>query len=92
MSEIVTFRVSKKLKERMGRLRHINWSELLRTTVEKSVHEEEKKLSPRRDPVRMEGAIAEMERLSRLAEGSKWVGAEEVVKWRKKRYSYLTRA
>jgi len=72
----------------MSRLRHINWSELLRAAVERSVEEEERKLRPERDPVRVEGAVAEMDRLAGLAEGSKkWVGAEEVIRWRKKRYS-----
>ena len=92
MSKIVTFRVTKKLKERMNRLRQINWSELLRATVERSVEEEEERLGPKRDPVRMKGAIAEMDRLAELSVGSKWSGAEEVIKWRRKRYSYLTRA
>jgi len=76
----------------MSRLRHINWSELLRAAVERSVEEEERKLRPKRDSVRIEGAVAEMDRLAGLGEGSKWVGAEEVIRWRKKRYSYSTRA
>ena len=92
MSEIVSFRITRKLKQRMSRLRHINWSELLRAAVERSVEEEERKLRPERDPVRVEGAVAEMDRLAGLGEGSKWVGAEEVIRWRKKRYSYSTRA
>ena len=88
VSEIVSFRITRKLKQRMSRLRHINWSELLRAAVERSVEEEERKLRPERDPVRVEGAVAEMDRLAGLAEGSKkWVGAEEVIRWRKKRYS-----
>ena len=87
-----SFRISRKLKERMRRLRHINWGELLRAVVERSVEEEERKLRPKRDPVRVESAVAEMDRLAGLAEGSKWVAAEEVIRWRKKRYSYSTRA
>ena len=89
---MVSFRITRKLKQRMSRLRHINWSELLRAAVERSVEEEERKLRPKRDSVRIEGAVAEMDRLAGLGEGSKWVGAEEVIRWRKKRYSYSTRA
>ncbi|MEM1726380.1 MAG: hypothetical protein QXP86_01855 [Nitrososphaerota archaeon] len=43
---IASFRVDKKLKARMGRLRHINWSELLRRYVEPVVEQEENKLRP----------------------------------------------
>ena len=92
MSAVVTFRVGKRLKERMNRLRHVNWSELLRTAVEQSVAEEERRRTVKRDPGRMRMAVEEMDRLARLAEGSEWVGAAEVIEWRRKRYSYLTQA
>jgi hypothetical protein len=92
VGNIVTFRVSKTLKERMDKLRHINWSELLRATVERTIDEEERKLDLKRDRVRMKRAVEEMDRLARLAEGSQWIGAEEAIRWRRKRYSYLTQA
>jgi len=92
MSEVVTFRVNRRLKARMEMLRHINWSELLRSYVERVVEDEERRLRPRRDHARMMRAVEEMERLARLAEGTGWLGSEEVIRWRRKRYSYLTPA
>ncbi|MGI0081485.1 MAG: hypothetical protein ACRECH_17935 [Nitrososphaerales archaeon] len=90
--EVVTFRVTKRLKERMGRLRHINWSELLRSYAEDMVSREENRIAIVRDPQRIERAIQEMDRLTKVARDSGWVGSEEVIKWRKRRYSYSTQA
>lgn len=92
MSEIVTFRVNKKLKERMARLRQINWSELLRSYAEGIVESEENKAQRVRDLGKMDRAIQQMDRLARVSKGSSWSGSEEVIRWRKKRYSYLTQA
>ncbi|MCX8193643.1 MAG: hypothetical protein N3G77_07540 [Nitrososphaeria archaeon] len=89
---VVSFRIDKKLKSRMDRLRHINWSELLRRYVESVVEQEEQKLKPKRDPSVIKRAVEEMDRLARISEGSGWIAEEEVVKWRRKRYSYLMQA
>lgn len=90
MASIVSFRIDKKLKSRMDRLRHINWSELLRKYLQKVVEEEEKKLRTVRDPEAMQRAVEVMETLAKISEGSGWVGEEEVIKWRRRRFSYLT--
>ena len=92
MSAIVTFRVSRRLKRRMERLRHINWSELLRSYVRRVVEEEEERLRPKRDLERVKRAVEEMDRIAALTEGSGWIGAEEVIRWRRRRYSYSMRA
>lgn len=89
---IVSFRIDKKLKSRMNRLRHINWSELLRKYVESVVEQEEQKLKPKRDPLVIRKAVEEMDRLAKISEGSEWVAEEEVIKWRRKRFSYLMQA
>ena len=91
-SEVITFRISRDLKRRMDRLRHINWSELLRGYVRKVVEEEEERLRARRDPLRIKRAIEEMDMLASLSSGSGWSGAEEVLRWRRRRYSYSTQA
>ncbi|MDJ0270472.1 MAG: hypothetical protein NXY59_08005 [Aigarchaeota archaeon] len=90
MSSIVSFRVSRRLKARMDRLRHINWSELLRRYVETVVEQEEKRVRVSRDPAVMRRAVEEMDRLPRISESLDWLGEEEVIKWR--RLSYLTQA
>ena len=92
MGSIVSFRVDKKLKARMDRLRHINWSELLRRYVESVVEQEERRLRASRDLAAMKRAVEEMDRLAKLCEGSKWIGEEEVIRWRRRRFSYLTQA
>jgi hypothetical protein len=89
---VVSFRIDRKLKDRMSRLRHIRWSELLRLTVERIVTEEEKKLVKSKDREKMKIASREMDRLASLAKGSGWKGEEEILKWRKTRYSLSTRA
>ncbi len=60
--------------------------------METVVEQEEKRLRPRRDPVAIERAIEEMDRLAKLSAGSEFIGEEEVIKWRRKRFSYLTQA
>jgi hypothetical protein len=88
----ISFRVDKRLKARVDRLRHINWSELLRKYVEAVVEQEEQKQRPRRDPLTMKRAVEEMDRLAKITEGSDWIAADEVIKWRRRRFSYLTQA
>lgn len=90
--EIISFRIDKKLKARMDRLRHINWSELLRRYVESVVEQEEQRLRSRRDPVAIKRAVEEMDRLAKISEGSNWIGEEEVIKWRRRRFSYSMQA
>jgi len=87
---VVSFRVDKKLKARMDRLRHINWSELLRNYVKTVVSEEEQKLRVGKDPDAIASAVEEMDRLAKISEGSDWIAEEEVIRWRRRRYSYLT--
>lgn len=88
----VSFRVDRKLKARMDRLRHINWSELLRRYVEGVVEQEERKLRSQRNPAAIKRAIEEMDRLAKISMGSNWIAEEEVIKWRKRRFSYSMQA
>ncbi|MGQ9469909.1 MAG: hypothetical protein ACUVTD_08875 [Nitrososphaerales archaeon] len=71
MSSIVTFRVKRNLKERMDRLKYINWSKLLKDLIERIVEEEEK---------RMRRAAEEMDSLALFTNGSGWLGSKEVLK------------
>ncbi|MEM1976940.1 MAG: VapB-type antitoxin [Nitrososphaerota archaeon] len=89
---VVSFRVDKRLKARMDRLRHINWSELLRRYVESVVEQEERKLRSAKDPLAIKRAVEEMDRLAKISEGSGWIAEEEVIRWRRKRFSYSTQA
>ncbi|BAJ50819.1 conserved hypothetical protein [Candidatus Caldarchaeum subterraneum] len=86
---VISFRVDKRLKARIDRLRHINWSELLRRYVETIVEQEERRMRSTKDPTAIRRAIEEMDRLAKLSEGSDWIAEEEVVRWRRRRFSYL---
>ncbi|MEM1582658.1 MAG: VapB-type antitoxin [Candidatus Bathyarchaeia archaeon] len=43
MSVKITVRIQKNLKERMDKLTHVNWSEIIRRAIEEKVREEEVK-------------------------------------------------
>jgi len=80
---IVNFRVDEETKRRMEKLRHLNWSELLRTYVEEVVSAEEKRLPVERDRSLVEEGVREIEELRSSPEG--WSGAEVVIEWRRAR-------
>ena len=74
MSVVVSFRVDRRLKERMERLKHINWSEVVRR--------EEARLQGK-DRDRIAWASLKMDELRRRVEG--WSGVEEIRRWREVR-------
>ncbi|MEM4235231.1 MAG: hypothetical protein QXU75_08805, partial [Candidatus Methanomethylicaceae archaeon] len=64
---VISFRVDKRLKARIDRLRHINWSELLRRYVETVVEQEEQRMRSTKDVTAIKRAIEEMDRLAKLS-------------------------
>jgi len=66
----VTISVPEKLKQRMERFRHINWSEVARRAFEEATRREE-----------MQRAAEEIERLRNESQVD-WNGAEEIRRWR----------
>ena len=79
MGIVVSFRIDKELKERMDRLKHINWSEVVRRAIREVVALEEAKLR-RKDVVRLRRAALRSEELSRRVKG--WSSVEEIRRWR----------
>lgn len=82
---IVTVRLDEKLKARMRRLRHVNWSEVIRNAVAQRVELEESLAASRTinmDLLRK--AVADQDRLREKTSGT-WSGAEEIRKWRELR-------
>ncbi len=79
MSVVVSFRIDKELKERMDRLKHINWSEVVRRAIYEVVVREEAKLRGK-DLEKLKRAALRSEMLSRRVEG--WNSVEEIRKWR----------
>jgi len=82
MSAVVSFRVDRELKERMDKLRHVNWSEVVRKALYEAVAREEAKLRGK-DLERLRRALVKSEALSRSVEG--WSGVEEIRRWRERR-------
>ena len=82
MSVVISFRISRSLKERMEKLQHINWSEVVRRAIEEVVRREESKLRER-DKARMRAAVIRTDKLRRLVPG--WSSVEEIRRWRERK-------
>jgi len=79
---VVSFRISKELKERMDRLKHINWSEVVRRAIYEVVIREEARLREK-DVMRLRRAVLKSEELSKRVEG--WSSVEEIRRWRERK-------
>ena len=82
MSAVISFRISRSLKEKMEKLRHINWSEVVRQAIEEVVRREESKLRER-DKARMRIAVIRTDKLRRAV--PRWSSVEEIRRWRERR-------
>lgn len=85
VSVVVSFRIDRRLKERMERLRHINWSEVVRRAIEEVVEREEALQSRGKDPARIRRAALRTEQLSRRSPTG-WSSVEEIRRWRETRH------
>ncbi len=81
MSIVVSFRIDKKLKERMDQLKHINWSEVVRRAIYEVIVREEAKMRGK-DYDRIKRALLKSEELSRKIEG--WDSVKEIRRWRER--------
>lgn len=82
--EVVSIKVDKRLREKMRRLAHINWSAAIRSAIERTIAEEELRGRhvDRRD---IDEAVRLTDALRRPAPG--WSSTEEIRKWRDRRKS-----
>ena len=69
----ISFRISKELKEKMKSIDHINWSEVLRKTIEQAIENEAKK--------NLALAVLLNERFV-LTPDEGWKSTEEIRRWR----------
>jgi len=81
LSVVVSFRIDKKLKERMDQLKHINWSEVVRRAIYEVIVREEAKMRGK-DYDRIKRALLKSEELSRKIEG--WDSVKEIRRWRER--------
>ena len=79
---MISFRVRRELKEKMEKLRHINWSEVVRKAIEDTIRREESKLR-NKDRARMKAAALRTDQLRREISG--WSSVEEIRRWREAR-------
>ncbi len=82
MSVVVSFRIDRRLKEKMDRLNHINWSEVVRRAIIETIRREEARLCGK-DYDMIRWACLKSEELSRSIEG--WSSVEEIRRWRERR-------
>ena len=78
MVEVVSARVDEDTRRRMKRLRHVNWSEVVRTAIKEKIREEESRREV--DPFEVEEALKLMDSVRRPRPG--FDGTEEIRKWR----------
>lgn len=80
MVEVVSSRVDEDTRKKMKRLRHVNWSEVMRQAIIKKIEEETRREI---DPLKVKEAVRLMDQVRRPHEA--YDGAEEIRKWRDKR-------
>jgi hypothetical protein len=80
----VSFKVDKRLRDRMRKLAHINWSEVLREALATKVEQEESKLRAV-DKESLVEAVHLSDNIRKSSEG--WSSTEEIRKWREMRRS-----
>jgi len=74
---IITVRIDDEMKRMMEKLKHINWSEVIRRAISKKIEEEmERKV----DRKRILWAAVKTEELRRRVEG--WRSVDEIRRWR----------
>ena len=84
MSVVVSFRISKRLKREMDRLKHVNWSAVVRDAIATKVAKEKHRLFQRRkDFARIRRAAQRIDALARRVEG--WSAVAEIRRWHETR-------
>ena len=73
----------REIKENMEKLRHINWSEIVKRAIEDMIRREESKLR-NKDRARMKTAAIPTDQLRR--EAPSWSSVEEIRRWREVRW------
>jgi len=80
MTEVVSSRIDEDTHKKMKRLRHVNWSEVMRQAILKKIEEETRR---KIDPAEVDEAIRLMDQVRRPHRY--YNGSEEIRKWRDQR-------
>jgi hypothetical protein len=78
MVEVVSARVDEETRRKMRRLRHVNWSEVVREAIQEKIRLEDRKRV--RNPAEVSEALRLMDSIRRPHPG--YEGVEEIRKWR----------
>ena len=78
MVEVVSARVDEETRRKMRRLRHVNWSEVVREAIRKKIRLEDRRRV--RDQAEVAEALRLMDSIRRPRPG--FDGVEEIRKWR----------
>ena len=81
---IITIRIDEKLKKKMEKLKHINWSEVVRQAISNMIEKESVNSGRKINFERVMSAAKEQDRIRAKTSGS-WSGVEEIRKWREPR-------
>lgn len=79
IGEVVSFRIDEKLKRKMERLKHINWSGITMKTTWGTIERPGEKVT-KKDVQKIKEALMRNIKLERKVEG--WDSVEEIRKWR----------
>jgi len=80
MAEVVSSRVDEETRRKMKKLRHVNWSEVMRQAILEKIEEETRR---KINPSEIDEGIRLMDQTRRPRED--FSGVEEIRKWRDKR-------
>jgi hypothetical protein len=82
---LITVRIDDRLKDKMKKIRHVNWSEVIRAAIAERISLEES--TTKRNSIDLDllkRAVTDQDRLRERTSGT-WSGSEEVRKWRELR-------
>jgi hypothetical protein len=81
--EVVSAKVDKRLRDKMRKLGHVNWSEVIRCALSAKVEEEEAKLLRSIDKESLMEASSMTDQIRKSSKG--WNSTEEIRRWREAR-------
>lgn len=80
--EVVSAKVDKRVRDKMRKLGHVNWSEVIRSALTAKIKEEEAKLRSV-DKASLIEASSMTDRIRKSSKG--WDSTEEIRRWREAR-------
>jgi hypothetical protein len=80
--EVVSAKVDKRVRDKMRKLGHVNWSEVIRSALTTKIKEEEAKLRSV-DKASLIEASSMTDRIRKSSKG--WDSTEEIRRWREAR-------